>query len=247
MSGGQVKQTEIILGPLRRSDLNSKLSCRAINHPNANPLEATVQIDMNCKYLSPPYSHYLYGTHSVPANVLLRPSPLGSLGVPWTTPGGDRCGGTRDGSGRSVGHPPTEAAAVAEDRRIDRWTSTRRTIWWWWWWSRWWWSQRIYFCCLRGFPVPLAGEIRCCGWMDGYNMAPLGDWRDGQQQQQRQQSHVQYAASIQFTSSDCPIHRYNQAGWGWGGFIFPISPGSYICMYIYIASSSATTEVDRFK
>lgn len=52
MSGGQVKQSEISLGPLRRSDLNSKLSCRAINHPSANPLEATVQIDMNCKYLS---------------------------------------------------------------------------------------------------------------------------------------------------------------------------------------------------
>lgn len=52
MSGGQVKQSEITLGPLRRSDLNSKLSCRAINHPSANPLEATVQIDMNCKYLS---------------------------------------------------------------------------------------------------------------------------------------------------------------------------------------------------
>ena len=51
VSGGQVRQTEIVLGPLKRSDLNSKLSCRAINHPNANPLEATVQIDMNCKYV----------------------------------------------------------------------------------------------------------------------------------------------------------------------------------------------------
>lgn len=64
MSGGQVKQTEIILGPLRRSDLNSKLSCRAINHPNANPLEATVQIDMNCEYLSPPF--LLSGPHTRP-------------------------------------------------------------------------------------------------------------------------------------------------------------------------------------
>ena len=54
VSGGQVRQTEIVLGPLKRSDLNSKLSCRAINHPNANPLEATVQIDMNCKYV---YQH----------------------------------------------------------------------------------------------------------------------------------------------------------------------------------------------
>lgn len=59
VSGGQVKQSAIILGPLRRSDLLSTLTCRAINHPNASPMEATVQIDMNCKYLSPPFIYYL--------------------------------------------------------------------------------------------------------------------------------------------------------------------------------------------
>lgn len=74
MSGGQVKQSEISLGPLRRSDLNSKLSCRAINHPSANPLEATVQIDMNCKYLSATgYIYYISATHSCGAGFSSHP------------------------------------------------------------------------------------------------------------------------------------------------------------------------------
>lgn len=44
-------RSEITLGPLGRQDLNTRLSCRAINHPRATPLESTVQIDMNCKYI----------------------------------------------------------------------------------------------------------------------------------------------------------------------------------------------------
>lgn len=43
-------RSEITLGPLGREDLNTRLSCRAINHPRASPLESTVQVDMNCKY-----------------------------------------------------------------------------------------------------------------------------------------------------------------------------------------------------
>lgn len=42
-------RSEITLGPLGRQDLNTRLSCKAINHPRATPLESTVQIDMNCK------------------------------------------------------------------------------------------------------------------------------------------------------------------------------------------------------
>lgn len=50
MAGGKSVKSDIILGPLGRQDLNMKLTCKAINHPRANPLETTVQIDMNCKY-----------------------------------------------------------------------------------------------------------------------------------------------------------------------------------------------------
>ncbi|EDW63172.2 uncharacterized protein Dvir_GJ11152 [Drosophila virilis] len=47
LSGGKILQNEIELGPLRRSDLNSKLVCRAVNHPRASVVEAVVQVDMN--------------------------------------------------------------------------------------------------------------------------------------------------------------------------------------------------------
>lgn len=40
---------EITVGPLSRQDLNSRLACKAINHPRAPPLESTVLVDMNCK------------------------------------------------------------------------------------------------------------------------------------------------------------------------------------------------------
>lgn len=48
--GGQHVKSDITIGPLGRQDLNSRLSCRAINHPRATPVETAVQIDMNCKY-----------------------------------------------------------------------------------------------------------------------------------------------------------------------------------------------------
>ncbi|EDV93890.1 hemicentin-2 [Drosophila grimshawi] len=47
LSEGKVLQSEILLGPLGRSDLNSRLVCRALNHPRASVVEAVVQIDMN--------------------------------------------------------------------------------------------------------------------------------------------------------------------------------------------------------
>ncbi|XP_037921192.1 kin of IRRE-like protein 1 [Hermetia illucens] len=45
--GGRYVESEIMLGPLGREDLNSRLTCRATNHPRATPVEAVVQIDMN--------------------------------------------------------------------------------------------------------------------------------------------------------------------------------------------------------
>lgn len=42
-------QSEITIGPIAREDLNSRLSCKAINHPRATPVESVVQIDMNCR------------------------------------------------------------------------------------------------------------------------------------------------------------------------------------------------------
>lgn len=48
-NNGESVRSDITLGPLGRQDLNTRLTCKAINHPRANPLETTVQIDMNCK------------------------------------------------------------------------------------------------------------------------------------------------------------------------------------------------------
>ena len=42
-------QSDITIGPIARQDLNSRLACRATNHPRATPVESVVQIDMNCK------------------------------------------------------------------------------------------------------------------------------------------------------------------------------------------------------
>lgn len=49
-NGGRSVKSDITLGPLGRQDLNMRLTCKAINHPRASPLETTVQIDINCKY-----------------------------------------------------------------------------------------------------------------------------------------------------------------------------------------------------
>ncbi|KAH8417035.1 hypothetical protein KR222_001779, partial [Zaprionus bogoriensis] len=47
LSGKTIQQSEITLGPLGRADLNSRLVCRAMNHPKSSIVEAVVQIDMN--------------------------------------------------------------------------------------------------------------------------------------------------------------------------------------------------------
>uniref|UniRef100_A0A182ND10 Ig-like domain-containing protein n=1 Tax=Anopheles dirus TaxID=7168 RepID=A0A182ND10_9DIPT len=44
---GKHLRSEIALGPLTRQDLHTKLVCRATNHARANPVEQSVQIDMN--------------------------------------------------------------------------------------------------------------------------------------------------------------------------------------------------------
>ncbi|XP_040152153.1 neural cell adhesion molecule 1 isoform X2 [Anopheles arabiensis] len=44
---GKHLRSEIALGPLTRQDLHTKLVCRASNHARANPVEQSVQIDMN--------------------------------------------------------------------------------------------------------------------------------------------------------------------------------------------------------
>ncbi|ETN67965.1 hypothetical protein AND_000204 [Anopheles darlingi] len=47
MPVGKHLRSEITLGPLTRQDLHTKLLCRATNHARANPVEQSVQIDMN--------------------------------------------------------------------------------------------------------------------------------------------------------------------------------------------------------
>ncbi|XP_037806016.1 nephrin-like [Lucilia sericata] len=45
--GQRYVQSEITIGPLSRADLNSRITCKANNHPRATPVESVVQIDMN--------------------------------------------------------------------------------------------------------------------------------------------------------------------------------------------------------
>lgn len=47
---GRHIRSEISFGPLSRGDLNTRLTCRSVNHQKTTPIEATVQVDMNCKY-----------------------------------------------------------------------------------------------------------------------------------------------------------------------------------------------------
>lgn len=49
---GRHLRSEIVVERLSRQDLNSRFTCKAINHHRATPVEASVQLDMNCK-LSP--------------------------------------------------------------------------------------------------------------------------------------------------------------------------------------------------
>ncbi|KNC31459.1 hypothetical protein FF38_04521 [Lucilia cuprina] len=50
--GQRYVQSEITIGPLSRADLNSRITCKANNHPRATPVESVVQIDMNyCKVI----------------------------------------------------------------------------------------------------------------------------------------------------------------------------------------------------
>ncbi|XP_058116083.1 hemicentin-1 [Anopheles ziemanni] len=56
---GKHLRSEITLGPLTRQDLHTKLVCRASNHARANPVEQSVQIDMNFA----PLNIRLIGSH----------------------------------------------------------------------------------------------------------------------------------------------------------------------------------------
>lgn len=46
---GRILRSEIVVERLSRQDLNSRFTCKAINHLRATPVEASVQLDMNCK------------------------------------------------------------------------------------------------------------------------------------------------------------------------------------------------------
>lgn len=58
--GGHLIRSEITVRNLGRQDLHSQLKCHASNNNRTHPLEATVHVDMNCKY-----------THSVVVIVLM--------------------------------------------------------------------------------------------------------------------------------------------------------------------------------
>ena len=47
---GRHLRSEIVVERLSRQDLNSRFTCKAINHHRATPVEVSVQLDMNCKW-----------------------------------------------------------------------------------------------------------------------------------------------------------------------------------------------------
>jgi len=49
-AGGHLVRNEITVRNLGRQDLHSQLKCHASNNNRTHPLEATVHVDMNCKY-----------------------------------------------------------------------------------------------------------------------------------------------------------------------------------------------------
>lgn len=55
---GRNLRSEIIVERLSRQDLNSRFTCKAINHLRATPVEASVQLDMNCKLEKKPTDFY---------------------------------------------------------------------------------------------------------------------------------------------------------------------------------------------
>lgn len=46
---GRHWRSEIVVESLSRQDLNSRFTCKAINHARATAVESSVQLDMNCK------------------------------------------------------------------------------------------------------------------------------------------------------------------------------------------------------
>jgi hypothetical protein len=48
--GGHLVRNDIVVRNLGRQDLHSQLKCHASNNNRTHPLEATVHVDMNCKY-----------------------------------------------------------------------------------------------------------------------------------------------------------------------------------------------------
>lgn len=57
---GRHLRSEIVLGPLSRADLNSRLTCRSVNHQKTTPIEAAVQIDMNCMFYFKKFNNIFY-------------------------------------------------------------------------------------------------------------------------------------------------------------------------------------------
>lgn len=53
---GRHLRSEIVVERLSRQDLNSRFTCKAINHARATAIESSVQLDMNCKWLND-FSH----------------------------------------------------------------------------------------------------------------------------------------------------------------------------------------------
>jgi len=85
---GRYLRSEIEIERLNRQDLNSRFTCKAINHHRASALEASVQLDMNCKLL--PVRNYallkIYFFLFYPQSCSIKYSTVGSASTSFGRP-----------------------------------------------------------------------------------------------------------------------------------------------------------------
>jgi hypothetical protein len=79
---GRHLRSEIVVERLSRQDLNSRFTCKAINHHRATPVEVSVQLDMNCKWTKNVILTFLLSLFS--STLSKRKSPI------WQSPIGEK-------------------------------------------------------------------------------------------------------------------------------------------------------------
>lgn len=124
--GGRHLRSEIMLERLSRQDLNSRFTCKAINHPRATPVEASVQIDMNCEW------HFVvvsvWNTYYIVLSLAVAPLNIRLLGAHQPLSAGRRYDLLCQSAGS---RPPAVITWFRDGVRLDRTTETvrRKLLW----------------------------------------------------------------------------------------------------------------------